>query len=459
MDFDALLMARIQFAFTISFHILFPAFTIGLAGWLAVLEALWLNSGEERYYRLLRFWTPIFALSFGMGVVSGIVLSYEFGTNWSGLTEKAGDILGPLLSYEVMTAFFLEAGFLGIMLFGWARVPRWLHFTATLLVATGTLISAFWILSANSFMQTPAGFRLDDGILRPEDWWAIVFNPSFPYRFIHMVTAAYLTTAFVVAGVGAWYLLERRFEEHARTMLKMSLAMIVILAPLQIAAGDQHGLNVRDHQPAKLAAIEANWKTQAGMPLVLFAIPDMETESNRFEVGIPKLGSLIITHDFNGVVRGLKDFSAADRPNVPIVFWAFRIMVGIGFVMFGVALVAIVLAARRRLYDTRWFLHGLTWAAPLGFIAIIAGWVTAEVGRQPWVIYGQLRTADALSPVPAGNVALSLALFVLVYGVVFGAGFIYIWRSIRRGPLDETAPPGAPPLTRRPMAAVPTEEN
>ena len=449
---DATLLSRIQFGFTITFHILFPAFSIGLAGFLVALEVLWLRTGQERYWRLLRFWTTVFALAFGMGVVSGIVLSYQFGTNWSGLMAKAGQIMGPLLSYETLTAFFLEASFLGVLLFGWKRVSRRMHFFSTCMVALGTCISAFWITASNSWMQTPAGYVIRHGVFVPTDWWAIVFNPSFPMRYAHMLMAAYLATAFVVAGVAAAYLLKQRFVPLARPMLALALAMIVPLAPLQIALGDAAGLVVRDHQPAKLAAMEAQWTTEV-MPLRLFAWPDPSQGRNHFEIGIPRLGSLITQHSLDAPVKGLLDFPAADRPNATVLFWSFRLMVGIGFLMLAVALAAVVLGLRRQVYSSRWFLRTLKWVSPLGFVAIVAGWYTAEIGRQPYVVYGLLRTADAVSPVAVGHVALSLGLFFVVYSAVFGAGFWYLARALRAGPV-EVALPAAPTLGHRPLAGA-----
>ena len=456
-ELDPLLLSRIQFAFTISFHILFPSFTIGLAAWLVVLEALWLKTGKQIYADISRHWIKIFAVSFGMGVVSGVVLSYQFGTNWSELSRRGGNVIGPLMSYEVLTAFFLEAGFLGIMLFGRERVPKWVHFFATCMVALGTLISAFWILSANSWMQTPQGFRADEaGVLHVTDWWQAIFNPSFPYRFAHMVAAAYLTTAFVVGGIGAWYILKNRSVPHGRIMLAMALSLIVWLAPLQLVIGDLHGLNAREHQPAKIAAVEAHWETMRGAPLVLFAWPDTETESNLYEIAIPKLGSLILTHEWDGEIRGLKSFAPNDRPNPVIPFFSFRIMVGIGVIMIALGLIGAVLWLMGRLYTTRWYLRAMIWAAPLGFIAVLAGWFVAEVGRQPWTVYGVLRTADAVSPVPGGSVLTSIILFVLVYGIVFGAGIYYMAKLVARGP-EETPPvprKDEADLSHRPMAAA-----
>lgn len=446
------MLSRIQFGFTITFHILFPSFSIGLAGFLVVLETLWLRTGDARYWRLLRFWVTVFALSFGMGVVSGIVLAYQFGTNWSGLMARAGQIMGPLLTYETLTAFFLEASFLGILLFGWKRVSPRTHFISTCMVALGTCVSAFWIMASNSWMQTPAGFVVRDGVFHPDDWWAIVFNPSFPLRFVHMLMAAYLSTAFVVAGVAAWYLIKDRFVPLARPMLALSLLMIVPLAPLQIVVGDLVGLIIRDHQPAKLAAMEAQWETDV-MPLRLFAWPDQDEARNRFEIGIPKLGSLITQHSLDAPVKGLREFAPQDRPQVSIVFWTFRVMVGIGFLMLAIAAVAVVLLLRKRLYSSRWFLRALIFATPLGFIAILAGWYTAEIGRQPYVIYNMMRTADAVSPVASSDVALSLAAFFVIYSAVFGAGFWYLLRTFRTGPV-EVPIPEAPELGKRPLAGV-----
>ncbi len=435
MELDALILSRVQFGFVIAFHIIFPSFTIGLASWLAVLEAQWLRTGDARYRDLYRYWTKIFAVAFGMGVVSGIVMSFQCGTNWSRFSTATGNILGPLLNYEVLTAFFLEAGFLGIMLFGWNRVGPRVHFMATCMVAAGTLVSTFWILSANSWMHTPQGYELRDGVFFPVDWFAIVFNPSFPYRLAHMVTAAYLTTAFVAVGVGAWYLVRERFIREARTMVSMGLGLIAVAAPLQIILGDLHGLNVLEYQPAKLAAMEGHWETRRGAPLILFAWPDEAAEANRMEIGIPRLGSLILTHDPDGEIKGLKAWPRAERPPVAIVFWSFRVMVAIGFLMLLIGLIGLYLRWRGRLYDSRWFLELCRLTSPLGFVAIIAGWVTAEVGRQPYVVYGLMRTADALSPVDVASVATSLTLFATAYLTLFVAGAVYIQRILQHGPV------------------------
>ncbi len=434
-NLDPVLLARIQFAFTVSFHIIFPAFTIGLASWLAVLEWRWLKTGKQIYAEVYRMWVKIFAVTFGMGVVSGVVLSFQFGTNWSGFSDVGGNVLGPLLGYEVLTAFFLEASFLGIMLFGWNRVSPKMHFASTVIVAVGTLISAFWILSANSWMQTPQGFRIgQDGLLYPTSWLAVIFNPSFPFRFVHMVTAAYLTTAFTVAGVGAYYLWRKRHISHARVMLGMALIMAIFVAPLQLLYGDLHGLNTLEHQPAKVAAMEGLWETQRGAPLILFGWPDQEAETTKYAIKIPKLSSFILTHSFDGEVKGLKEWPKDERPPVAVVFWSFRIMVGIGLLMIATGVIALILHFKKRLFDTRWFQYWCMALTPSGFIAVLAGWFVTEVGRQPWIVYGLLRTADATSPVLGTSIAISLTAFVIVYAFVFGAGIYYILKLIGKGP-------------------------
>ncbi len=434
-DLDPVLLASIQFAFTISFHILFPAFTIGLASWLAVLEWRWLKTGNEVYADIYRMWVKIFAVTFGMGVVSGVLMPFQFGTNWSRFVDAGGNIIGPLLGYEVLTAFFLEASFLGIMLFGWNRVSPKMHFASTVIVAVGTLISAFWILSVNSWMQTPQGFRVGaDGLLHPTSWLEIIFNPSFPYRFVHMITAAYLTTAFTVAGIGAYYLWRQRHVQHARVMFGMAMIMAIFVAPMQLFFGDLHGLNTFKHQPAKLAAMEGLWETQSGAPLVLFALPDQEAETNRFAIEIPKLSSLIITHSLDGEIKGLKEWPKDERPPVALVFWAFKIMVGLGSLMVLTGLVALILHFKKQLFDTRWFQLWCMALTPAGFIAVLAGWHVTEVGRQPWIVQGLMRTSDATSPVAGTSLAISLTAFVIVYIFVFGAGSYYILKLIGKGP-------------------------
>jgi cytochrome d ubiquinol oxidase subunit I len=449
---DAVHLARIQFAFTIGFHIVFPAFSIGLASYLAVLEALWLRTGRQVYLDLFQYWIKIFAVGFAMGVVSGLPMSYQFGTNWGSFSDKTGPVLGPLLGYEVMTAFFLEAGFLGVMLFGVRRVGRGLHFTATLLVAIGTLISAFWILAANSWMQTPAGYSIEPmtGRFLPADWWAIVFNPSFPYRLVHMVLAAYISVAFVVGAVGGFHLLRDRTNQAARTMFSMAMWMALVVTPVQILAGDAHGLNTLQYQPVKVAAMEGDWQNAAagaGDPLVLFGLPDMRAQRNDYEIAIPHLGSLILTHSWSDSIRGLRDWPESEQPYVPVVFFAFRIMVALGVLMAGVGVLALVLRLRGRLYDTPW-MHGLAVAmAPAGFLALLAGWTVTEAGRQPYTVYGMLHTAQSVSPVGVPGVAVSLLGFVLVYAIVYASGVTFLLRMMAHPPLPgESAPDSGLPI-------------
>ncbi len=435
-DLDPVLLARIQFAFTISFHIVFPAFTIGLASWLAVIEGLWLKTHKPVYQELYKFWIKIFAVTFGMGVVSGVVMSYQFGTNWSVFSDRTGNVMGPLLGYEVLTAFFLEASFLGIMLFGWNRVSEKMHFASTVIVAIGTVISAFWILSANSWMQTPQGHIVgDDGILYPENWIAIIFNPSFPYRFAHMLTAAYLTTCFVIGGIGGWYLFKKRHIEHAKVMLAMAVWFAFIFAPLQIAIGDLHGLNTLKYQPVKVAAMEGIWETEKGAALRLFGLPDEEAEVTKYTIEIPKAASLILTHDPEGEIKGLKEWKKEDRPPVAIVFWSFRVMVGIGMLMLLTGLVGAFLHLRKKLFTARWFHLWTAAMMPTGFIAVLAGWFVTEVGRQPWSVYGVLRTQHSVSPVLPEYIAISLMIFIVSYIFIFGMGTYYILKLIGKGPL------------------------
>lgn len=434
-DLDALTLARLQFAFTISFHIIFPAFTIGLASYLAVLESLWVLTRRDVFLNIFEFWKLPFAIAFGMGVVSGIVLSYQFGTNWSVFSDKTGPVLGPLMGYEVLTAFFLEAGFLGIMLFGREKVGAKVHLFAVLMVALGTLMSAFWILSANSWMHTPRGYALNgDGQYIPVSWQAIIFNPSFPYRFVHMVLAAYLTTALCVGAVSAWHLIRNRSNNEARVMLSMAMWMIAAVAPVQIAAGDLHGLNTLEHQPAKVAAMEGHFESGTGQPLYLFGWPDRDAAVTRWAVGIPKLGSLILAHDPNAFIRGLKDWPRSEWPPAAIVFWSFRVMVGLGVLMAALGIWSLWLRLRGRLYEARHFLTFAMAMGPAGFIAILAGWITTEVGRQPYTVYGLLRTAESVSPIAMPAVAASLAAFFVVYLGVFGAGAFYILRVVSRTP-------------------------
>jgi cytochrome d ubiquinol oxidase subunit I len=442
LQLDTAMLARLQFGFTISFHILFPAFTIGLASWLAVVEWRWLKTGNEVYKEVYRMWVKIFAVTFGMGVVSGVVLSYQFGTNWSVFADKVGNVLGPLLGFEVLTAFFLEASFLGIMLFGWNRVSPKMHFTATVAVASGTLISAFWILSANSWMQTPQGFFTgDDGLYYPTNWLAVIFNPSFPYRLIHMVTATYLTTAFVVSGIGAFYLFRQRYTPHARIMFGMAMLMAVFVAPLQLFFGDLHGLNTFKEQPLKVAAMEGLWETQKGAPLTLFGWPDEYTEITRFAIQIPKMSSLILTHRMDGEVKGLKEWPREKRPPVAPVFWFFRIMVGVGMMMILTGVFAVLLHWKKRLFDSRWFQCWCMMLTPAGFIAVLSGWFVTEIGRQPYLVYNTLLTSESISPVAGVHVGLSLIAFVVIYFFVFGSGSYYIIRLIKKGPVAEGETP------------------
>jgi cytochrome d ubiquinol oxidase subunit I len=433
---DPLLLSRIQFAFTISFHIIFPAFTIGLASWLAVLEWRWLKSANPLYSEIYRMWVKIFAVVFGMGVVSGVVMSFQFGTNWSFFADRGGNILGPLLGYEVLTAFFLEASFLGVMLFGWGRVSPRMHFAASIIVAVGTLISAFWILSANSWMQTPQGFRVgSDGLLYPTNWLQIIFSPSFPYRFVHMVTAAYLTTSFAVGAIGAFYLRRKTHVQHARIMFGMAIIMALFVAPFQLLVGDQHGLNTLKHQPVKVAAMEGLWETQRGAPWTIFGWPDQAAETTRYAIELPKMSSLILTHSLDGEVKGLKAWPKEERPPVALVFWAFRIMFFLGALMIFTGLTGLVLHLKRRLFDTRWFQSWCVAMGPAGFICVLAGWFVTEVGRQPYMIFGWLRTAEAASPLNATPIVVSLSAFILTYGFIFGAGVFYILKLIAKGPV------------------------
>jgi cytochrome d ubiquinol oxidase subunit I len=457
MSLDAVLLSRLQFFWVIALHILLPAFTVGLAAYIAVLEGLHLTTGRAVYLRLSKFWLKVFAVSFGMGVVSGIVMPFQFGTNWSRFSDATADIGGPLMAYEGLMAFFLEAGFLGVLLFGRARVPPWVHFFAAVMVALGTLLSTFWILAFNSWMQTPAGHTIVAGRFLADDWLAVIFNPSFPYRFAHTVIAFFITTALVVAGVASYHLRAARFREEGSLMLKMAFGLMTLLVPLQMLLGDLHGLNTREHQPAKVAAMEANWETRSRMPLLLFAWPDERAEANRYEVAIPVLGSVILTHHADGVVQGLKDWKPEDRPPVAIPFFSFRLMVGLGLAMLALVLCSWWVWARGALGDARWFHKLCELASPLGFVAVIAGWVTTEVGRQPWTVYGLLRTTESVTPsLTASDVLASLAVYIVAYIVIFGCGGYFMVRFLRLGPLDRS--PGAGQrvvaTAARPMSAM-----
>lgn len=449
---DPLLLARIQFGFTISFHIIFPAITIGLGSYLAVLEGLWLLKKEPVYLDLYHFWSKVFAINFAMGVVSGLVMAYQFGTNWSYFSTFAGGVTGPLLAYEVLTAFFLEAGFLGVMLFGWEKVGAGLHFFATLMVAAGTVVSMTWILASNSWMQTPQGYEIINGRVVPTDWLKVIFNPSFPYRLVHMGLAAYLATALMVGAAGAWHLLKHQDNPRVRTMFSMAMWMVLFTAPIQIIAGDQHGLNTLKYQPAKIAAMEGDWSSKpgAGEPLILFGLPDMADQKTLDAVEIPHLGSVILTHTWDGQIRGLDDFPANDRPDSTIIFFTFRIMVGLAMLMLLLGVGGAWFRWRGELYHHRLFLRFATAMGPAGIVAILAGWISTEVGRQPWVVYGVMRTSDAVSKHSALALSASLLIFVVVYCAVFGTGISYLLKVIAGGPERGPSPPDVDDRNRRP---------
>jgi len=456
MDLDPLLLSRIQFAFVVSFHAIFPVFTIGLASYIAVLEFLNFRNPNPVREKLSQFWIKIFALVFGLGVVSGIVMAFQFGTNWSNFSYAASNLLGPVLSYEVLTAFFLEATFLGILLFGRDKVPRGVHLLAACMVAIGTFISSFWILSANSWFHTPTGVELVDGHFQVTSWLQAIFNPSMPFRFAHMGLASFITGGFVVAAVSSWYLLRGRNPRSSRMALKMTVVMLAVITPLQLVVGDLHGLNTFEHQPMKVAAMEGHWETKQGAPLVLFGLPDGSAEKNHFEIAIPYLGSLILTHSLDGEVRGLKSVPAEDRPPVAIVFWSFRIMVAIGVLFIVLSWASLIQMLRGKLFESRRLLPLLSWSYPLPFVAVIAGWFVTEIGRQPWVVYGMMRASEALTPSLSGGMALTTLIgYIAVYAVVFGAGVYYLRRVILDGlePIkDATDPDSARP--KRPLSAL-----
>ena len=463
-DLTALELARIQFGFTISFHIIFPAITIGLASYLVVLEGMWLWKKDIVYRDLYHFWSKIFAVNFAMGVVSGIVMAYQFGTNWSYFSAFAGSITGPLLAYEVLTAFFLEAGFLGVMLFGWNKVGPGLHFFATMMVALGTLVSATWILASNSWMQTPQGFEIVNNVIVPVNWIEVIFNPSFPYRLAHMTVAAFLSTALFVGASGAWHLLRGNDDPRVKTMFSMAMWMVLAVTPVQIFIGDQHGINTLEHQPAKIAAIEGHWRNEpgAGVPLILFGWPDMEAEETRYKVEIPRLGGLILTHSLDGQYPGLSEFAKEDRPNATVVFWSFRIMVGLGMLMLLLGVWSGWLRWRGTFFAHTGFLRFATWMGPAGLIAILAGWYTTEIGRQPWVVYGVMRTKDAVSDHSVLALSTTLIAFIVMYFAVFGTGVSYMLKLVGKGPEpgeDENPPQEAGQAQRpsRPMSAAPDD--
>jgi len=455
MNFDAVFLSRLQFAWVIAWHILLPAFTVGIASYIALLEGLHFYTEREVYLRVSNFWIRIFAVTFGMGVVTGVVMPFQFGTNWSRLSDAAANVIGPLLAYEGLLAFFLEAGFLGVLLFGRKLVPPWAHFVAALMVAFGTLVSSFWILSANSWMQTPAGYTVVDGRFYPADWFQAVFNPSFPYRLVHTVLAFYISSALVVIGVGAYTVRRGRFAEEGRVMVTTALSLLTVLVPLQLIAGDQHGLNTLQYQPAKIAAIEARWETTAPVPLTLFALPDEAAETNHYALDVPYLGSLILTHSLDGSIKGLKEFAPDERAPVAIVFFAFRIMVGAGVLMLALVGAGLVLRAIGRLFASDWYLRVCQLAIPVGFIAVLAGWTVTEVGRQPWTVYGALRTADSVTPsLTATHVLISLVLYGVAYLVIYPTGFLFILRLVRNGPGETQAVPEVPVQAGRPARPI-----
>lgn len=457
---DALLLSRIQFGFLISFHVLFPAFTIGLASWLGFVEWRWLRTRNPVWRDLFFFWQKIFAVSFGMGVVSGIVMAFQFGTNWPRLSQIAGTVIGPLLTYEVLTAFFLEASFLGVMMFGWGRVSPRLHFFSTCMVALGTLFSTFWILASNSWLHTPAGYEMINGVVHPVDWFEVVFNPSFPYRLAHMAIGSFITTCFVVGGVGAWYLRRKEHVEAGRKMLGAAVIFAAITVPVQIFVGDMHGLNTLKHQPMKIAAVEAHWhqgQEGEGVPLVVFAVPNEKEERNDLEIAIPRVGSLILTHSMDGTFAPLTSVPASELPPVTPVFFAFRIMVGIGTLMLLLAWLSAFTLARRKLFDSGALLRAWNWMLPSGFVALVAGWFVTEMGRQPWIVYGVLRTADAVGPQTAWMTAISLAVYVAGYAFVFGWGIWYLVKILRHGPHAQDGSPsleGGDRTPARPISAA-----
>jgi cytochrome bd ubiquinol oxidase subunit I len=439
MILDSMLLSRIQFAFTISFHILFPALNVGLALFLAIIEGRWLKTRDPRLLSICKFWSKIFALTFGMGVVSGVVLAYELGTNFGPFIQVAGGVIGALFIYEVLAAFFLEAGFLGVMLFGWDRVSPPLHFLATCMVALGTLISSLAIMAANSWMQTPTGFYIENGQYVVENWKAVIFNPSYLPMTTHMVVASWLTTCFFVAGVSAWHLLKKQHIAVSQYCFRFSLLVALGVSILQVFIGDLLGLHVHHTQPLKTAAVEAIWETQKGAPFLFFAIPDTKQAKNHYALGIPKLASLLNTHQLEGEMLGLKSVPPADRPPVWISFWMFRLMVGIGFLFVAIALYAFWLNIRGKLFQKPWFYRICVAASPLGFVAVIAGWLVTERGRQPWLIYQHMRTLDGISQLPWQQVLTSLILIVIIYSVVFTFYLHYLFKVIRKGP-DNTVP-------------------
>ncbi len=440
MDLDPLLLSRIQFAFVVSFHIIFPAFTIGLAAWLATIEGTRLATGNPVYRRVFDFWLKVFGLSFGMGVVTGIVMAFQFGTNWSVLSARTGSIQGPLLGYETFTAFMLEATFFGVMLLGRDRTPPWFYFFSCCMVSLGTMLSSFWILCNNSWMQVPLGHVVVDGKFVPDDWWAITTGPIVRVRWPHMLLAAFLTTGMSVVATGAWYLLRRTYSEEGRVMLRWGIGLVAVIIPVQMFFGHLTGEYVLHYQPAKFAAIEARWHTQQPASEVLIAIPDASAQRNVFALEVPRLGSFIASGTWDAREIGLDTFPPDDRPPVFVPFWTFRLMVGMGLIMLAVSWFGTWLRFRGRLETTRWYLWATFASFPTGFVAVLAGWFTAEIGRQPWVVYGLLRTKDAVTPsLKTGDVLFSLLAYIAVYAVIYSFGLYYIYRVLRDGPAVEVS--------------------
>ncbi|KPQ24006.1 MAG: cytochrome d ubiquinol oxidase subunit I [Halomonas sp. HL-48] len=458
MELDPLLLSRIQFAFVVCFHAIFPVFTIGLASYIAVLHGLFYKTDNQAWDRLALFWTKVFAVVFGMGVVTGIVMSFQFGTNWSNFSYATSNFLGPVLSYEVVTAFFLEAAFLGVLLFGRGKVPEGVHLFAAIMVAVGTFISSFWILSANSWMQTPDGYEMIDGHFHITSWMAAIFNPSFWYRFVHMGMASFLTGGFVVAGISAWFLLRNRDVEANKKALSMCLWLLLFLAPAQAVIGDFHGLNTLEHQPTKVAAMEGNWETGSNVPLLLFAIPDQEAQTNHFEIGIPSLASIVLTHSADGEVPGVSEMAPEEQPPVALVFWSFRVMVAIGMLMIGVAIAGLLLRRKGRVFQSPLYLKTLVGMIVSPFLAVLAGWVVTESGRAPWLVYGVMTHAQGLTPSLTGGMALfTLIGYVAVYAVVFWVGIYYLTRVVRNGMIPDTAEvTGEVERAKRPFSAAHT---
>ena len=446
---SAILLARIQFAFTVSFHILFPAITIGLGMWLVTLEGLWLKTKKQVYMDIYNFWVKFFAVAFGMGVVSGVVMAFQFGSNWSEFSKFSGSVTGPLLIYEVLTAFFLEAGFLGIMLFGRNRVSPKMHFFATAMVALGTTFSAYWILVSNSFMQTPpslesGAIEIVDGAVVVKDWLAILFSASLPVRMVHMLTAALLTATLIISGTAARHMLKGNKNAAVKKMLSMSLTALLVVSVFQVAVGDYHGLKVRDHQPEKLAAIEGHWDPVPdgeSTPFILFAIPDQENERNHFSIEIPYAASLVLTHSLDGKVDHLKKFPKENRPPVGWVFWSFRVMVGLGFLMVLLGAWGVWQRRKSTLGEKPGFLRFAVMMGPSGLISVLAGWFVTEIGRQPWLVYHLMRVEEGHSFTnTATDLTISLTLFVIAYLTVFAFGVTFLFRILRKGPNSTEAP-------------------